>query len=127
MNEQKFAKQHITKTNKLLTHLKANTEIRMRFVKLGKATLRTAGFSDGSFATNEEHIYQKRYIVFLADAEGKDNFIHNTSTKWMRIVRSTLGAEKMAMYKASYMSISLKKDIEEMTGKKIEHHMITDS
>ena len=63
----------------------------------------------------------------MADSSGRANLIHNSSTKTKRIVRSVLGAETIGMSNAADIGISLRIDIDDMTGHQLPLHMLTDS
>lgn len=120
-------KKHITLINSLISHLHKHHDIRMRFVTLDPESLKLIVFSDASFACNDDLSSQCGYIVLMVDNTGRTNMIHSFSIKTKRIVRSVLGAETLGLSGTADMSICLMHDINEMMGKQLPLHMLTDS
>ena len=125
--EKTFGKKHIKKINSLVSHLKATQDVKVQFVTLDAQSMHLLVFSDGSFACNDDLSSQSGFILLLADKTGSANILHCSSAKTKRIVRSVLGAETLGLSSAADMAVSVMLDIDDMMGKRLELHMLTDS
>lgn len=125
--ENTYKPAYVVKINGLVNHLHKTPDLKLGFVSLDPKTLKLIVFSDGSFEGNEDLSTQFGYVIVLADDSGKANLLHCSSSKTKRIVHSVLGAETLGMSSASDIGISLLHDITDMTGSKLELHILTDS
>jgi hypothetical protein len=92
---------------------------------LDKDSLRIVVHSDASFAGNSDMSTQIGYIIFLADKHKTCHVLKYSSTKSRRIVRSTLGAEAIALAIEFDTAFVLAENLRRMLGKTlpIECHL----
>jgi hypothetical protein len=99
----------------------------LKFVKLNKDTLKLIAFTDASFASNADLSSQIGYVIVLANASGKANIIHWSSTKCKRVTRSVLAAELYGMAHGFNIAAAVKSTIDKMLSITIPLILCTDS
>lgn len=82
------------------------------FVKLDKDSLQLMVFTDASFANNKDLSSQVGFVLVLADAKGRANIIHWSSTKCKRVTRSVLASELYGMAHGFDMGASVKSTVD---------------
>ncbi len=95
--------------------------------KLDLASMQIVGYSDASFANNEDLTSQLGFIVILKDKFDKASIIHYGSWKCHRVTRSVLGAEIYAFSHCLDFTLALANDLFLILGRKVKTLMFTDS
>ena len=96
-------------------------------MKLNKDTLKLIAFTDASFANNTDLSSQIGFVIVLADASGKANIIHWSSTKCKRVTRSVLAAELYRIAHSFNIAAAVKSTIDKMLSITIPLILCTDS
>jgi hypothetical protein len=109
-------KNDVTNLNKRIRWQIENSARGLRFVTLDKTSLRLLAFTDASFANNRDLSSQIGYILVLADASGRANILHWSSTKCKRVTRSVLASELYGMAHGFDMGVSVKSTIDRILG-----------
>lgn len=123
----KTDKTDVTALNKRIQWQKENSSKGLKFVKLDHKTLQISVFTDASFANNKDMSSQVGYVIVLADATGKANIIHWSSTKCKRITRSVLASELYAMAYGFDIATALKGTIDQILQTQVPLILYTDS
>ena len=84
-------------------------------------------FTDASFANNKDLSSQIGYIIVLADASGRANILHWSSTKCKRVTRSVLASELYAMAHGFDVSTVLKSTIDQILQTQVPLVICVDS
>jgi hypothetical protein len=122
-----FNKDVLKLANKVVYHLKADPNLSLRYLKLGKSTLRILAYADGSLHKNSELSSQLGYVILMADETDACCILAFRSFKSRRIARSSLEAETMAFDETFDASFAIKHDLESMIGNPIPLLVLTDS
>jgi hypothetical protein len=109
-------KNDVTNLNKRIRWQIENSARGLRFVTLDKTSLRLLAFTDASFANNRDLSSQIGYVLVLADASGRANILHWSSTKCKRVTRSVLASELYGMAHGFDMGASVKSTIDRILG-----------
>lgn len=117
----------VKRMNKVVQELRKTSNHAMKFPKLDKDTLRIVAYTDSSFANNYDLSSQLGYAVFLVDKNDNSAIISFRSFKARRITRSVLAAETLAFSDGFDQAFVLRRDIEQLLGKRIAITMLTDS
>lgn len=104
-----------------------NNEVNINFPKLNLQSLRIIGYSDASFANNNDFTSQLGYIVFIADKHDNAIPLIFKSYKAKRITRSAMSAEVIAFSDMSDTAITLGQEIEILVNQKVPVQLLTDS
>jgi hypothetical protein len=112
-----YTQSEVSKLNKVLSHAKTHKEFQLSYPPLDKNSLRVDVHSDASFAGNSDMSTQIGYIIVLADKHNTCHVLKFSSTKSRRIVRSTLGAEAIALATGFDAAFVLREDLRRMIGK----------
>ena len=99
----------------------------IRVPKLDKQSLRIIGFSDSSFANNNDLSSQLGHICFLGDESGAAIPIHFKSYKSKRITRSVMAGEVIAFSDMFDVAATLSQELELILGRKVPVQLFTDS
>jgi len=91
-----IVKKDIKLLNQIVTHVKETKDLKLKFKKLKKETLRLLVFVDSGYNTNRDRTSQLGVIIFLADEENNCHFLHWSSSKCPRVTRSMLASETYA-------------------------------
>lgn len=94
---------------------------------LDLSTMRMVIFCDSSFANNFDSSTQLGFVILLTDRTRRVNWLHYSSYKSKRIVRSVLGGETYAFADGFDFGFTLRHDLQRITGRKIPITMLTDS
>ena len=89
------------------TKYAVENRIRLRIPTLEKSSIRVVGFSDSSFANNEDYSSQLGYIIMIVDQNNLAAPIYIRSYKSRRVNRSALSAEVIAFSDMFDISASL--------------------
>jgi hypothetical protein len=99
----------------------------LKYVQLDTSTLQLVTFTDASFANNKDLSSQIGYIIVLADASGRANILHWSSTKCKRVTRSVLASELYAMAHGFDVSTVLKSTIDQILQTQVPLVICVDS
>jgi hypothetical protein len=130
VTQQMFEKnpvEEVKAVNRVLTYLKKNPSMPLRYPKLQKESLTLQVFSDASFANSRDGTSQLGYVVFMMDKDKNCQLILWSSHKSKRVTRSVVGAETMALADAFDAAYSLKHDLQAMLGHEVPITIYTDS
>lgn len=127
VTEENISEDDIKKINKVVKTAKKYSMRGLTQQKLDISTLRVVVYSDAAFATNSDHTSQLGYVVLLCDGNNNCNILHFSSSKSKRVARSVLGSEIYAFADGFDFAYSLRNDIQNVTGKNLPLHMLTDS
>ena len=98
----------VVKVNKCVRRLK-NEEVILKFPSLGNIeNVKMVCFSDASFANLKDGSSQGAYISFLVGMDGNFAPLSWHSRKVRRVVKSTLGAETLALASGAESCILLR-------------------
>lgn len=92
LNPESTNEDHVKLLNHAVKHL-PNQELGLVFRKLDLESLRVVGYSDASFAGNDDLSSQLGMIVLLMDSKNNATIMHYASWKCRRVTRSILAAE----------------------------------
>ena len=95
--------------------------------KLDRASLRIIGYSDASFANNDDLTTQLGYILFLGDKFGNVVPTYFKSYKARRVVNSAMAGEMIAFSDLFDTSVAIASDLQTCLRKKIPIQLLTDS
>jgi hypothetical protein len=96
-------------------------------MKLEKDSLQLLVFTDASFANNKDLSSQIGYVLVIADAKGRANTLHWSSTKCKRVTRSVLASEFYAIAHGFDIGAFAKFTIDKMLGIDLPLVLCTDS
>jgi hypothetical protein len=122
-----FSPVKVKSFNAVLESLRKTADRKLLFQNLNTNTLRIVAYSDASFANNADLSSQLGFVIFLSDASRKCNVINYRSYKSRRVTRSVLVGEILAFADAFDCAYTLRKDIEQMLGRKVPLSLLTDS
>ena len=101
--------------------------ISLRVAKLDPNTIRVIGYSDASFANNEDLSSQLGYICFIGDDTGAVVPFHFKSYKARRVTRSVMAAEVIAFSDLFDVATTLSQELEKLLRKRVPVQLLTDS
>lgn len=119
-------RKHIKLLNDTIQHLKETTNVKLRYRKMDKDSLKLYCFVDIEYNTNEDHTSQLGMIIGLFDKHDTFHFIHWSSSKCQRATRSMLASETYAFSNGFDYAVSIKMLFHDM-GIKIPLYVFTDS
>ena len=127
VTEDAFCQNHVRSINKVVTAARRHSHRGILQQKLDLNSLRIVVYTDAAFATNKDHTSQLGYLVLLTDDSKKCNVLHYSSSKSKRVARSVLGSEIYAFADGFDFAFCLKKDMENILGRRIPMQILTDS
>ena len=116
----------IKQLNRTARYAKENV-VKIKFPKLDINSLCILGFSDASFANNQDFSSQIGYIVFLSDKHRNSIPLMFKSYKARRVTRSAMSAEVIAFSDMSDAAITFSAELGTLTDQKIPVQLLTDS
>ena len=122
-----LADKDVKALNKRLQWQIENAARGVRFVKLEKESLQLLVFTDASFANNRDLSSQIGYVLVIADANGRANILHWSSTKCKRVTRSVLASELYGMAHGFDIGASVKSTIDRALRVNLPLVLCTDS
>jgi hypothetical protein len=127
VTDKEFEPKHIDALNKIIRHLRATPDVKLRFLKLDIQSLKLLVYTDASFANNANLTSQLGYIVVLSDDSGSASIINYQSSKSRRVARSSMASETLAFSHGFDSAFLLRHDLERVLGQTIPMVMFTDS
>ncbi len=99
----------------------------LQFPPMDFDTLRVVGYSDASFAGNQDLTSQLVYIIFIVDVDGNAPPIHFKSYKLSRVTRSVMAAEAIAFRDMFDAAHTLTTELSSLLDRKVPATLLTDS
>ena len=122
-----FQKKHVRTINSCISEVNQTPQRGLLQHKLDSDSLCMVCYTYSSFANNEDNSTQLGYCIILTDKTGRANWLHYSSYKSKRVVRSVLGGETHAFADGFDTSYLMCHDLSTVMGKKMELTMVTDS
>jgi hypothetical protein len=124
--EQTFTRQCVNEVNKIPRYLNRTQDVQLRYPALDSGSLRLLIYADASFNNREGNRSQLGYLVLLADVTGRFSVIAYKSYKSKRVTRSSMAGECFAFADGFDRGVTLKHELERMTGCCIPLMLFTD-
>ena len=116
----------INRLNKTVRFAKGN-KVSLKIRNLDKESIRIIGFSDSSFANNEDLSSQLGYIIFLGDQHDNVVPICFKSYKARRLTRSAMSGEVIAFSDLFDAAVTLSQKLRLLLHKDVPVQLLTDS